>query len=169
MIRHRSVAIAICALIVLGFLSIFCSHGKYAKDRGRGSFSIGALFVVMDVSLSYRNGEVVAIAENRLTVLPGVVATSVYLYSFKGESYKVNDKLSLVAQCSVSDLDFTESISVSHPLTDEAEYWLAAVRYTVDGSAVKMLYTEVLRYDLNGNVIERNGADIFDEALSPAC
>lgn len=152
--RRTAIILSAVSVVVLAFLSLFSARGVYARNRGEDKPIIGALFVCMDINIKCSDGNVCAVAHNRLTVFTGIVAVKVTLYYSASAPDADIKNMTVAAVNSTDDLDFSKSLSVSCPINGEEYYWEAEVKWTVDGGAEKTMRTDVICYGSDGSMLQ---------------
>lgn len=151
---YKALLITAVSVIIIAFFSLFGYRGDYARKIGDDNSAVGALAVFLSVGLGSRDGQAFAEATNKLTVFSGEVKVTLRLYRSNENPLKSDEKMEVVAETSVEDLDFTESVAVSYPVGEGSYFWMAEIVYSVDGGAEKTLDTKIMFFDGNGGALE---------------
>ncbi len=107
------------------------------------------VFTSLSIALDGDNGEVWAIAKNKITIFPSTVRVIVELYSsFTYQESHLN--MTLEAKNNIADLDMGKTLEARASTKGEQKYWKARMYYKVDNKDWVEQSTETILLDKNG-------------------
>lgn len=110
------------------------------------------VFTSLSISLDGDNGEVWAIAKNKITIFPSTVMVIVELYSsFTYQESHLN--MTLEAKNNIADLDMGNTLEARANTNGEQKYWKARMYYKVDNKDWVEQSTETILLDKNGVLV----------------
>ncbi len=157
----------LCAMVVVMILSIMSLNNVYeayaeteqtvrAEDpeleNESSQISPHGLTTSLSLSINSGNGKVWATVKNDLTVFNSTVIVIVQLYSSNtyAESYT---EMELVCMNSIADLDMGQTISTEAETGGVEKFWLARMRFKIDGSSWSSRQTGACRISGSGEFL----------------
>lgn len=111
------------------------------------------IYTSLSLSMDGGSGRVWATAKNDLTIFPSTVKVTVELYC-SDVYYASYEKMTLVAQNSIEDLNMGESITVNYSTGGKQKYWQGRMVYKIDNKFPETKVTQTMIFDANGNFIK---------------
>lgn len=160
-------ALLVVALIVVMTLSIMSLKNVYKAyaeteqavreedpelKNESNSVSPYGLTTSLSLSINSGNGKVWATVKNDLTVFSSTVIVIVQLYSSDtyAESYT---QMELVCMNSIADLDMGKTISTEAETGGVEKFWLARMRFKIDGGSWSSRQTGACRISASGDFL----------------
>ena len=111
------------------------------------------IFTSLSLAMDGGNGRIWATAKNEVTIFPSTVKVTVELYC-SDVYYASYEKMTLVAQNSIDDLNMGESITVNCSTGGKQKYWQGRMVYKIDNKFPETKITQIMIFDANGNFIK---------------
>lgn len=157
----------LCAMVVVLVFSIMSLNNAYkayadteqvvrAEDpelkNESSQISPYGLTTSLSLSINSGDGKVWATVKNDLTVFSSTVVVIVQLYSSNtyAESYT---EMELVCMNSIADLDMGQTISTEAETGGVEKFWLARMRFKIDGSSWSSRQTGACRISGSGEFL----------------
>lgn len=163
--KSHIIKLLIAFIIFISLLvnsSIFHSYKVYADsaittdkntliDEDYTASTYG-VFTSLSLAIDGNNGEVWAIAKNKITIFPATVRVIIELYS--SDTYQnSHQSMTLVAKNNINDLDMGHTIEARTSTNGKQKYWKARMCYKVDNDDWTVIVTDTILLDKNGVLI----------------
>ncbi len=159
--------VLVCALIVVSTFAVISVNKVFkayaeteqtisnedpelkGQDGQAGTYGLGTS---LSLSINGGNGKVWATVKNDFTFLPSTVIVIVQLYSSDtyAESYT---EMELVCMNSIGDLDIGQTITTEAETGGVEKFWLARMRYKIDGDIWQSRQTGACRLSATGEFL----------------
>ncbi len=138
--------------VFIGKYTVLTNATEVEKTDLREESPQHGLFTALSLSMMGEDGEIVATAKNKLTILPSNVQVALELYyseacptSFAGMTF--------IDKNFVADLNMGESLTVSAPTNGEQYWWAARIYYKIDSKSWQEKVTNIYLFDKEGKAL----------------
>lgn len=151
--RFLTVLLLLGVFLFIGEYTVLTKATEIEKTAVRDEISQHGLFTALSISMNGGNGEIVATAKNKLTILPSNVQVTLELYYSEScpTSYA---SMTFIDKNSVSDLNMGESLTVSASSNGKQLWWMARMSYKIDSKDWQEKVTNIYLFDKDGNILD---------------